>query len=158
MSLTMWGRGTRVSLIWAFTYRKLSRSKDITSVSNAYTLAGAITATYFVLAPITSTKIVGWGARGFIMSPYAQAFYIPYLAGIGISALVDPKKGIDNYLGFTTGGFLGEQDINYWNTDPNDSGYFNVPKNLKVVGKATWEWVTDLGPKDFRDALDFDNV
>jgi len=157
-SLTMWGRGTRLSLIWAFTYQKLNRSKDKYSRSNALTVAGAITASGFVLFPVTSTQLVGWTARGFFASPYAQAFYVPYVAGIGISAAIDPKEGISNYLGFTTGGFIGEESPNYWNTDENNSGYFNVPRNLKVVGQASWEWVTDLGPKDFRDALDFDNI
>jgi len=157
-SLTMWGKGTRLSLVWAFTYQKINRSRDKWSRSNATTVAGAITATAFILYPVTSTTFVGWSVRGFLASPYAQAFYIPYVTGIAISQLVDPDEGVSNYLGFTTGGFVGEISPNYWNTDANNSGYFNVPQNAKVVGEATYEWVKNLGPKDFRDALDFDTI
>lgn len=35
-------------------------------------------------------------------------------------------------LGFYTGGIRGDKP-NYWNTDANDSGYFNVPKNISTI-------------------------
>ena len=102
MSALLWGKGTRLSLIWAFTYRKLSRSKDKYSRSNALTLAGAITASSFVLFPVTSTKAIGWTARAVVTNPYAQAAYVPYIAGAVVSAAIDPEDGVSNYVGFTT--------------------------------------------------------
>ena len=43
------------------------------------------------------------------------------------------ERQADNFQGFITGGMIGEEDLNLWNTDANDSGYFNIPKNASVI-------------------------
>tara|TARA_R110002096_G_scaffold382249_1_gene576102 strand:- start:681 stop:1154 length:474 start_codon:yes stop_codon:yes gene_type:complete len=144
MSALLWGKGTRLSLIWAFTYRKLSRSKDKYSRSNAVVLGSAIGYTSFVIFPVTSTKALGWTVRALVANPYAQAAYVPYVAGGVISAVIDPEDGVSNYVGFTTGGMFGAESPNYWNSDPNDSGYFNVPKNVETIVSHYWEGLKNM--------------
>ena len=43
------------------------------------------------------------------------------------------ERQADNFQGFITGGMIGEEDLNLWDTDANDSGYFNVPKNISTI-------------------------
>jgi hypothetical protein len=57
-----------------------------------------------------------------------------YTTGAVVSSKIDPVSGVDNYIGFTTGGNYGESDIHYWSGDANDTGYFNVPENLSIIG------------------------
>ena len=55
-----------------------------------------------------------------------------------VGAITAQKVGLisesqeQSALGFYTGGIRGDKP-HYWNTDPNQSGYFNIPKNVKTI-------------------------
>lgn len=55
-----------------------------------------------------------------------------------VGAIVLEKTGVisksqeQHALGFYTGGIRGNNP-NYWDSDPNDSGYFNIPKNVSTI-------------------------
>jgi hypothetical protein len=57
-----------------------------------------------------------------------------WAGGAVVSNKIDPIHGVSNYVGFTTGGKYGESEIHYWSGDANDTGYFNVPENLSIIG------------------------
>ena len=78
---------------------------------------------------------IGWGLRATIFSSYGLAAGVPLVIGAGVSYAIDPEEGLGNYGGFVFGGKIGN-DPNYWNTDENNSGYFNVHQNFVNILKA----------------------
>jgi hypothetical protein len=58
-----------------------------------------------------------------------------YAGGVAVSSRIDEEHGVENFIGFTTGGVYGESDIHYLTGDAMDSGYFNVPKNISIIGE-----------------------
>ena len=92
-----------------------------------------------------SQGLKGWGFRGLLTGAGRLLMNNPVTAGITAvliggyvhSQFIDPEEGGDNYLGFLTGGDYGN-DPNYWDTDENNSGYFNVGQNTANV----MDWYT----------------
>ena len=84
-------------------------------------------------------RLGGWAVRttsAFVVSnPVTATVTYAYVAGAITSDAIDPEEGLDNYLGFTTGGEYGNQP-NYVTGDANDSGYFNVVRNFSNILKA----------------------
>lgn len=83
-----------------------------------------------------------WGSRLFrtggsflVANPVTAVVTYSYVAGAITSDVIDPEEGLNNYLGFTTGGEYGNQP-NYVTGDANDSGYFNVVRNFSNILKA----------------------
>ena len=86
--------------------------------------------------------IYKWGSRTFrtggaivMANPATIVVTYAYVAGAITSDAIDPDEGLDNYLGFTSGGEFGNQP-NYVTGDANDSGYFNVVRNFANILKA----------------------
>lgn len=82
----------------------------------------------------------GWGLRNALMGAWRAAAYNPvttgvllvFIGGYYYSKAVDPEEGADNYTGFLTGGEWGN-DPNYWDTDENESGFFNMGQNTATI-------------------------
>lgn len=142
------GRAGKIGLIWAFAIREVRKDKDSSPVGiakDALVLSGAALSTAFILQPQIAYSGVGWGMRyaGTLALAAAQtpagattiAVTAIYAGGLAASQAIDPVSGVDNFVGFTSGGTYGEQDIHYLTGDANDSGYFNIPKNLSIIGK-----------------------
>jgi hypothetical protein len=95
------------------------------------------------VAPIWLTGAAfRWGSRFFRTgvafvgaNPVTAVVTYAYVAGAITSDAIDPEEGLDNYIGFTTGGAHGNQP-NYVTGDANDSGYFNVVQNFANILKA----------------------
>jgi hypothetical protein len=73
--------------------------------------------------------------RATVFSSYGLAAGIPLVIGAGVSYAIDPEEGLDNYGGFVFGGTVGN-DPNYWDSDNNNSGYFNVNQNFVNIISA----------------------
>jgi hypothetical protein len=67
----------------------------------------------------------GWGIVKSVKNPVGQFVAYALLAGAITSDRIDRKKGLDNYWGFVSGGYLG-------NT-PNYGAYFNVYANISTI-------------------------
>jgi len=139
-SYTTIGRVSLFSLLTANTIRNINKEEG-DYLSDAWDITKWGIGTIFIFSPGTDTKIVGWGVANawrlgavIVRSPYAQAAYVPYIAGLAASEVIDPVSGLDNYIGFTSGGKFGEEDIHYFSGDPNDSGYFNIGRNVQIIG------------------------
>ena len=148
-----WGRGTRLATAWSYAFNEVRMdSKDgKVGVRSIYAITVAGAATAFILRPGWATALYGeyvkqtfyFTARataaitlpivGLATSAYGLAVIIPVVTGGIISDRIDEEEGFDNYTGFLSAGWFGNVP-NYWNTDDNDSGYFNVLKNLQTVG------------------------
>jgi hypothetical protein len=72
---------------------------------------------------------------GLLANPYFMAAAVPIAIGAGVSHAIDPEEGLENYGGFLTGGYIGN-DPNYWDSDENNSGYFNVHQNFVNIISA----------------------
>jgi len=87
----------------------------------------------------TAYRLTGWSIRyvgGVVVAnPITAVAAYSYLGGAIVSDAIDPEEGLDNYVGFTTGGVFGNQP-NYVTGDANDSGYFNVVQNFANILKA----------------------
>lgn len=81
----------------------------------------------------------GWGLRviaaPLVANPVTVTVTYAYVAGAITADAMDPEQGLDNYLGFTSGGQYGNNP-NYLRGDANDSGYFNVVQNFANILKA----------------------
>ena len=92
------------------------------------------------VAPIWLTGTAfRWGSRLFrtgawavSANPVTAIVTYSYIAGAVTSDIIDPEEGLDNYLGFTSGG-IGGNSPNYVTGDANDSGYFNVVRNMSTI-------------------------
>lgn len=131
-NLYAWGVGSRLVTIWGSAYIKVRQEEEFT-LADAATVAGATTLTAFILTPKWSNSVLGWSVRAVVTNPLVQALTAITVTGALVSKAIDPKDGLDNYLGFITGGVLGERDPNYFTGDTNDSGYFNVPQNARRI-------------------------
>jgi len=78
----------------------------------------------------------GWAIRAALRAamsnPVTSGVLLVFIGGYFYADVVDPEEGADNYTGFITGGNMGN-DPNYWDTDENDSGYFNVGQNVANI-------------------------
>ena len=138
----MLGRGTLFSLLTVRTIRNITEEEG-DYISDAWSLAQWGIGTVFIFSPGTDTKIVGWGVANawrlgavILRSPYAQAAYVPYVAGLVVSEAIDPVSGVENFLGFTTGGKLGNPDAS-----PAAPGndYFNFSKNIGIIASHYYD-------------------
>jgi len=122
----------------AWTYQSVTEEKGDT-LSDAIDITSFVIGSYFIFAPFRAdAALASWTlsragllARGILMNPYAQAAYVPYVAGLAASKVIDPVSGVDNFLGFTTGGALGNPGAS-----PMAAGndYFNFSKNIGIIG------------------------
>jgi len=94
-----------------------------------------------VWMPWTRRMVVGaggWGIRWMLTplaNPVTATVTYAYVAGAITADAIDPDQGVDNYLGFTSGGMYGNNP-NYLSGDGNDSGYFNIVQNFANILKA----------------------
>jgi hypothetical protein len=149
-----WGRGARLGRIWTVGFFVIKEDYDDDGelgLQSAAAAAAMVAGTAFVLTPTWSTTAYGWTiknaarylaaplGRGFIAvvtNPYVMAAAVPLAVGGIISYAIDPEKGLNRYGGFITGGLVGQDEPNYWDTDANDSGFFNIPKNFETVAES----------------------
>jgi len=82
---------------------------------------------------------LAWAAAKSPTGMAIEASIVMWLGGLAVSKAIDPVHGTDNYIGFTTGGVYGESDIHYLSGGAGDSGYFNVPKNVGIIGKHYYD-------------------
>ena len=142
-SYAAWGFYSRLGLIWGTAYWQFNKVDDNSNqdlLLDSFTLATAALATSFVLYPASTNVAVGWAVKNTVIqlakSPVAVGVTAAIVAGAIVSDRIDPVSGYDNYVGFISGGNLGESNINYWSGDANNSGYFNVPKNISIISQA----------------------
>lgn len=133
-ALYPWGIGSRLATIWGITYVKV-RSEEEFTVSDGVYIGSSIVGTAFILKPNWSNAVLNFGVRAIVTNPVVQAVTAITVTGAVVSVAIDPEDGLDNYLGFITGGMLGEREPNYFSGDPNNSGYFNIPKNFDTIVK-----------------------
>ena len=140
-----------------FTFMAAETYYDVTEdegdwFSDAWQLTQFTTGTIFLFAPeirfvgpAVAEGAVNWAGRmawAAAKSPLGMAIeasVLMWLGGLAISDRIDPVSGTDNYIGFTTGGVYGESDIHYLTGGAGDSGYFNVPKNVGIIGKHYYD-------------------
>lgn len=142
-SYAAWGFYSRLGLIWGTAYWQFNKVDDNSNqdlLLDSITLASAALATSFVLYPAGTNVAVGWAVRSTVIalakSPVTLAVTAAIVGGAIVSDRIDPVSGYDNYVGFITGGNVRESDIHYWGGDANNSGYFNVPKNVSIIANA----------------------
>lgn len=78
----------------------------------------------------------GWMAQRLVANPVTFVITAAYVEGAIVSDIIDPDEGLDNYVGFTLGGLGGGNDANYLTGDENESGYFNVYRNVTTILNA----------------------
>jgi hypothetical protein len=153
-SYLAWGRGARLGGIWTTGFLIVKDDYDDDGKPGVKTIVAiALVAkeTAFVLTPFWASRAYGWtivnaarylaapvgrGLIAVVTNPYVAAAAVPIAVGGIISYAIDPENGLNNYAGFITGGMVGEDEPNYWDTDANDSGYFNIPKNFETVAES----------------------
>jgi hypothetical protein len=157
-SYLAWGRGARLGGVWTTGFLIVKNDYDDDGklgVQSALAISAVVARTAFILTPTWATRAYGWtivnaarylaapAARltiavttAVVTNPYVMAAAVPLAVGGIISYAVDPEDGLDNYSGFITGGLVGEDQINYWDTDANDSGYFNIKKNFETIAET----------------------
>jgi hypothetical protein len=153
-SYLAWGRGARLGGIWTTGFLIVKEDYDDDGElgwASALAISAVGARTAFVLTPTWATSVYGWSivnaakylaapvgraAIAVATNPYVAAAAVPIAVGGIISYAIDPEDGLDNYSGFITGGLVGEDQINYWDTDANDSGYFNIPKNFETIAET----------------------
>lgn len=133
-SLYSWGVGSRLATMWTTIFVKV-RANEGVSVSDAVAIGYGIVRTTFLLTPKWSNRALGFTVRAVVTNPTVIAVSAIAATGAVVSVKIDPQNGLDNYLGFVTGGILGDRDPSYLSGDPNDSGYFNVPENSKRIAR-----------------------
>ena len=134
VSLTTWGRGGKLAVVWGLVYWDVVENED-DFWSDAFAIGGGLLTTSFMLAPTVTYGGAGLITRAVVTNPVVQVITGTAVVGAIVSNEIDPDSGFDNYVGFISGGEFGEENPNYWDTDKNDSGYFNVPRNLEII----WE-------------------
>lgn len=89
-------------------------------------------------------SILGWATSGAILFAIPQLIAKVGLGTIGwvltfyytgkwLSQWIDPQEGKDNYYGFLSGGYYGN-DPNYGSAQmPGSGGYFDIPGNLAIL-------------------------
>jgi len=158
------GRGGKIALIWTFAIREITKDKNSGPwelTKDVFVGSGAALSTAFILQPHLAYSAVGWGMRnagrlalaGAQTTAGATVLTVGaiYAGGAVVSYAIDPVSGVDNFVGFTTGGTYGEGDINYFSGGPNDSGYFNIPKNLSIIGQHYGPGVEDYADRRIAD-------
>jgi hypothetical protein len=150
-----WGKGAGLVFLWSQAANEVRKDlKDDGKVGPRSVLAwaGATIGTAFILNPgwangvrgslaratfwftVNATRAIALPIIGVATSAEGLALIIPVVVGAVVSDAIDEEEGFDNYTGFISGGtWPGSNDPNYLTGDPNDSGYFNVPKNLETI-------------------------
>lgn len=138
-------------MIWKFTIRGrlvvqglllASLVRELTDGEKDYlndvlTTLGVAYGTLGIWAPEFKFGMIGRLATKAVVNPVTIGT-LPYTLSLVTSEILEKtgvitKQQADNYQGFVTGGLIGESDINYWDTDPYGSGYFNVGKNVETI-------------------------
>lgn len=128
------GRGAKLLWVWGWVAWDVTEEEG-DWYSDTISIASGIVATSFILNPAWSMNLTGAGVRLVITNPVVQAVTAAVITGAIISNEIDEESGLDNYVGFITGGNRGTEDIHYYSGDANDSGYFNVLRNAEIVGQ-----------------------
>lgn len=87
-----------------------------------------------IWSPWARNKVAGASGWSFkhlvapLFNPVTLTITYAYVAGAITAKTIDPDEGLDNYVGFTTGGEFG-------NT-PNYGAYFNVYDNISTIVSA----------------------
>jgi hypothetical protein len=140
------------------TYLAVTDEED-DPISDALAISTGALATAFILNPQLSFGVTGWGVRAIATHPVTIGITAAVVVGGVVSYQIDPDHGLSNYVGFITGGDFGESDIHYWSGGPNDSGYFNVPKNVSVIASHLYsegkDYATDSWAEFQDDAMKF---
>ena len=132
------GKGFKLFTIWSAVWYANTR-KDDDPILDALRTSGGVLSTAALLNPQLTFGVTGWGVRAVLTHPVTQGVTAAVVAGALISNEIDPDSGLSNYVGFITGGEFGEEDIHYFSGDPNDSGYFNVGRNVQIIGTHYYE-------------------
>jgi len=120
------------------TYLAVTDEED-DPISDAMAIGTAALATGFILNPQLTFGVTGWGVRAIASHPVTIAAASAAVVGGVIAHKIDPGSGLTNYVGFITGGNFGEEDVHYFSGDPNDSGYFNLGRNIQIIGQHHWD-------------------
>jgi len=139
------GRLAMFAYMAADTYYQVNQEEGDT-INDAWEIAKFTAGTVFLFLPeirfvgpaVTESVLnaagrLAWAAAKSPVGIALQASAILYIGGGLLANKIDPVSGVDRYIGFTTGGIYGEQDINYWSGDANDTGYFNAPENISII-------------------------
>jgi hypothetical protein len=136
MELSFLNRRNIVTGQVAFTYLAYDRyKKSDQGFWATLELTGSLAAIWtpqFRTLKLAGVGSFGWGL---LSNPYFMAAAVPVVTGGVISYAIDPEEGLDNYSGFITTGEMGNNP-NYWDSDENDSGYFNVHQNFVNIISA----------------------
>jgi len=147
------GKIAKLGWIWSWVLWDITEEED-DWFSDALTITGGTIATVFILNPTFSFTVTGVATRAVITNPVVQAVTAAVITGAIVSNEIDPDSGLDNYIGFLTAGKLDQhfgigtarEDIHYYSGDPNDSGYFNVPRNVEIIASHYY----DVGVKGLK--------
>ena len=127
------GKGFKLLTIWSSIYYANTR-RDDDPIYDALRFAGGVLSTAALLNPQLTFSVTGWGVRAVLTHPVTLVGAAATVTGAIVSNEIDPVSGLDNYMGFISGGEFGEEDIHYYSGDPNDSGYFNLARNVQIIG------------------------
>jgi len=140
VSTATWGKGAKLAWIWSWVIWDVTEEEDDWA-SDALSITGGAVATAFILNPALSFHVTGVATKAILTNPVVQAITAAAVTGAIVSNEIDPESGFDNYVGFITGGTAEQhfgvgtarEDIHYFSGDPNDSGYFNVGRNVEII-------------------------
>jgi len=127
------GKGFKLVTIWSSIYYANTR-KDDDPILDALRFSGGVLSTAALLNPQLTFSVTGWAVRAVLTHPVTLVGAAATATGAIVSNEIDPVSGLDNYIGFISGGEFGEEDIHYYSGDPNDSGYFNLARNVQIIG------------------------
>ena len=127
------GKIAKLTWIWSWVLWDVNQEED-DWFSDTVSITGGVVGTAFILNPNFTFSVTGAATRAVLTNPVVQAVTAAAITGAIVSNEIDPDSGFDNYVGFITGGQVGTKDIHYFSGDPNDSGYFNVGRNLQIIG------------------------
>jgi len=147
------GKIAKLAWIWSWVIWDVTEEED-DLVSDIVSITGGVVATAFILNPTYTFSVTGAATRAVLTNPVVQAVAATVVTGAIVSNEIDPNSGYDNYVGFITGGELNQhfdigtarEDIHYYSGDPNDSGYFNVPRNVEIIASHYY----DVGVKGLK--------
>ena len=127
------GKGFKLVTIWSSIYYANTR-KDDDPILDALRFSGGVLSTAALLNPQLTFSVTGWAVRAVLTHPVTLVGAAATATGAIVSNEIDPVSGLDNYIGFISGGEFSEEDIHYYSGDPNDSGYFNLARNVQIIG------------------------
>lgn len=140
------GKIAKLTWIWSWVLWDVTEEEG-DWFSDTLSITTGTVATAFILNPSFSFGVTGAATRAVLSNPVVQAVTAAVITGAIVSNEIDPDSGFDNYVGFITAGKLDQhfgigtarEDIHYFSGDPNDSGYFNVPRNVEIIASHYYD-------------------